>query len=256
MSIKPVSQSFSWWCFSDRGVEPDALMAGAVKLGYKGVDLIPAALWPLAVKHGLNIAAGGGHGTIIDGLNRRENADRIEKELKASIAKAEQWKIPAVLCFSGNRNGQDDETSLGICADTLSRVLPMAANAGINLIMELLNSKVDHPDYQCDRSAWGIELCKRVNSPAMKLLFDIYHMQIMEGDIIRSIQQNHSYFAHYHTAGNPGRGQLDETQELNYRAICAAIAATGYKGYVSHEFLPQGNPLEALAKAFKLCSPA
>jgi hydroxypyruvate isomerase len=138
----------------------------------------------------------------------------------------------------------------------LKRVAPVAADAGVVLAVELLNSKVDHRGYQCDHTAWGVELCRLVNSPAVKLLYDIYHIQIMEGDIIRTIQANHDYFAHYHTAGNPGRGQPDETQEIYYPAVYRAIAQTGYDGFISHEFIPQGDPLAALKKAFEACASA
>jgi len=247
-----LKQGFSWWCYNNRGVESVELISAAAKIGYVAVDLIEEKWWPVARDHGLTIAAVGGHGTIEKGLNRRENAQRIESELLANIDKAVQWKIPVLICFSGNRDGLDDETGLTICAETLARVAPRAAEAGVTLAMELLNSKVDHKDYQCDHTAWGVRLCERVASPAFKLLYDIYHMQIMEGDIIRTIQNNHAHFGHYHTAGNPGRGPLDDQQEIFYPAIYDAIAATGYTGFVSHEFLPrQGtNPLDALKEAF------
>ena len=214
-----IPQSISWWCFANRGVEPEALLSSAAKIGYKGVDLIEEELWPTVRSHGLSITAINGHGTIDDGLNRRDNAERIEGELRASIAKAAQWKIPVLICFSGKRAGLSDAEGLQQCAETLGRVAPLAADAGVVLAMELLNSKVDHADYQCDRTAWGVKLCRQVNSPAFKLLYDIYHMQVMEGDIIRTIKAEHESFGHYHTAGNPGRGQPDETQELNYPAI-------------------------------------
>jgi hydroxypyruvate isomerase len=251
-----IRQSFSWWCFENRGVEPDALLAAAAKIGYQGVDLIDEALWPAAQKQGLRIVAVNGHGTIDDGLNQAKHADRIEQELRANIAKARQWKIPMLICFSGSRHGAGDEAGLQQCAQTLERVAPPAADAGVVLAVELLNSKVDHRGYQCDHTAWGVELCRRVNSPAVKLLYDIYHMQIMEGDIIRTIQANQGSFAHYHTAGNPGRGEPDETQEISYPAIYRAIDKTGYAGFIAHEFIPQGDPLAALKKAFEACARA
>jgi hydroxypyruvate isomerase len=249
--MKPLRQAFSWWCFANGKIEPDALLAGAARMGYEGVDLIEEALWPAAQRHGLAITAIGGHATLEDGLNRKENAGRIKNELRENIAKARRWKIPILICFSGNRHGgADDEAGLDTCAKTLAGIAPEAADAGVILAMELLNSKVDHRGYQCDHTGWGVELCRRVNSPAVKLLYDIYHMQIMEGDIIRSIQAGHDYFAHYHTAGNPGRGQPDGTQEIHYPAVYRAIARTGYNGFVSHEFHPSGDPLDALKKAF------
>lgn len=254
-NMKSIQQSFSWWCFANRGVEPGALLAGAAKIGYHGVDLIGEELWPLAREAGLRISAVGGHGTIEKGMNRAEHAARIESELRENIAKAVRWEIPVLICFSGNREGLSDEAGLDQCAETLRRVAPVAEKAGVILAMELLNSR-EHADYQCDHTAWGVELCKRVGSPACRLLYDIYHMQIMEGDIIRTVTSCHEYFAHYHTAGNPGRGQPDETQELFYPAIYRAIAGTGYRGFISHEFIPSVPPLEALEKAFRDCAAA
>jgi len=252
--MNKLSQAFSWWCYTNRGIEPETLLARAAAIGFVGVDLIDEELWPLVQKHGLRIAAIRGHNTF--GLNRRENAVAVEAELRESIAKAEKWGISHVICFSGNREGQDDDTGKNICAETLSRVAPIAENAGVTLTLEMLNSKVDHVDYQADRTSFGIDVCEAVNSPAMKLLYDIYHLQVMEGDIIRTIQEHHRWFAHYHTAGNPGRSQPDETQEIYYPAIYRAIAATGYEGMISHEFVPKGDPLEALEKAYRDCAQA
>jgi hydroxypyruvate isomerase len=245
-----VNQSFSWWCFENRGVDSESLLRRAAEIGYVGVDLIGEPLWEKANSFGLRVTAINGHATIDQGLNRRENASRIENEITSHIRLAEKWKIPNLICFSGRREGISDEVGLAICAETLARVTPLAESAGVTLIMELLNSKVDHADYQCDHTAWGVQLCQSVNSPAFRLLYDIYHMQIMEGDIIRTVQQHHPWIAHYHTAGNPGRGQPDETQELYYPAIYRAITATGYTGYVSHEFIPPGDPCEGLKLAF------
>jgi hydroxypyruvate isomerase len=251
-----IRQSFSYWCVERRGIEPEALLAGAARIGYAAVDLIDESLWPLVRKAGLALAAVNGHGSIDEGLNREENAPRIEKEIRARLALAKEWKFSALICFSGCRRGLADEAGLEQCAKTLQRLAPMAEDAGVVLAVELLNSKVDHPDYQCDRSAWGIELCRRVGSSAVKLLYDIYHMQIMEGDLIRTIHDGHAHFAHYHTAGNPGRGEPDETQEIQYPAVYRAIAATGFSGYIAHEFLPKGDPLAALEKAHRACAEA
>lgn len=251
--MNTVNFGFSWWCYANRGVEPADLIAGAAQLGYKAVDLIDEQWWPVARDHGLTIAAVNGHASIEQGLNRRENAQRIEGELLVNIEKAAQWKIPVLICFSGNREGLDDESGLAICAETLSRVAPRAGEAGVTLAMELLNSKVDHKDYQCDHTDWGVRLRECVGSSAFKLLYDIYHMQVMEGDIIRTIRTHHDHFAHYHTAGNPGRGALDDNQELYYPAIYRAILETGYAGFITHEFLPaEGvNPLDVLADAIR-----
>lgn len=251
-----MKQSFSWWCYADRGLEPAELLKAASKIGYEGVELIGEPLWPEAAKQGLKIVGVNGFFTLSDGLNRRENASRLEAEIRANIIKAEQWKISMLVCFSGNRAGLSDKDGLDQSAAILSRLAPVAADAGVTLAVELLNSKVDHPDYQCDHTAWGVELCRAVNSPAVKLLYDIYHMQIMEGDIIRTIQNNHDHIAHYHVAGCPGRGQPDETQELNYPAICRAIAATGYSGFIGQEFVPKGDVVTALTRAFQACQGA
>ena len=251
--MNPLRQSFSWWCFVNRGVEPGALMAGAAKIGYEGVDLLDEELWPLAREHGLKLAAVNGHGTLTEGLNQAENAERIEHELRVSIAKAQEWDRPVLICFSGSRHGDSDAAGIKQSAETLRKVAPLAEDAGVMLAVELLNSKVDHPNYQCDHTAWGVELCRQVDSRAVKLLYDIYHMQIMEGDIIRTIQSDHAFFGHYHTAGNPGRGPLDETQEIFYSPIYRAIKQTGYSGYISHEYLPSGEPLAALEKTFHDC---
>jgi hydroxypyruvate isomerase len=250
-----IRQSFSYWCVADR-LPPETIFAGAKKIGYSAVDLIDESLWPLVKKAGLNLAAINGHGTIDEGLNREENAARIEKEVRARLAQAREWKIPALICFSGARRGLSDEAGLEQCAKTLKKLAPAAEDAGVVLVVELLNSKVDHPGYQCDHTAWGIQLCRRVGSPAVKLLYDIYHMQIMEGDLIRTIREGHEFFGHYHTAGNPGRGQPDETQEIYYPAVYRAIAETGYQGYIAHEFVMKGDPLAALEKAYRDCAAA
>ena len=178
----------------------------------------------------------------------------VEQELRSNIERAVRWRIPNLICFSGSRGGLDDATGAEITAEGLRRVARAAEDAGVTLVLELLNSKIDHQDYQCDRTTWGIRVCEMVGSPRVKLLYDIYHMQIMEGDVIRTIRDSHAYFGHYHTAGNPGRHDLDEGQELYYPAIMRAILATGYDGYVSHEFIPRGEPVTALKAAFDRCN--
>ena len=248
MTTAPLRQGFTWWCYADRGVEPAALLAGAARIGYQAVDLLGEPLWTVAREHGLRIAAIKGHG-IRMGLNRLENAVGIEAEIRSNLTKAAEWDIPVLICFVGNRAGLDNDRGLANCAATLSRLAPMAADAGVTLAVELFNSKVDHPDYQGDHTSFGVRLCEQVDSPAVRVLYDIYHMQIMDGDIIRTIREHGRWFCHYHTAGVPGRGQPDASQELNYPAIYRAIAETGYGGYVSHEFIPVGDPLDALARA-------
>ncbi len=195
-----------------------------------------------------------GHQGLTDGLNKPGNHDRIELELARSIERAVALGIPSLICFSGNRNeGQSDADGLEACAAGLRRVAPRAERAGVNLNVELLNSKIDHAGYQCDHTAWGVALCRKVASTRVKLLYDVYHMQIMEGDVIRTIQQNIQHIGHFHTAGNPGRNDLDDRQELQYAAICRAIAAGPYAGYVAHEFTPRGDHMAALEAAFRLC---
>ena len=251
--MTPLKQSISWWCFIPEKLTPEALVRAAADIGYVAIELVEPQDYQLIKDHGLAIASIRGHESIVDGLNRRENGKRIEAELITSIERAAKWNIPNVICFSGSRNGQDDATGAEITAENLRRVSKVAENAGVNLVIELLNSKVDHPDYQCDRTAWGVKVCQMVDSQRVKLLYDIYHMQIMEGDVIRTIRDNHQYFAHYHTAGNPGRNEIDDTQELNYRPIMQAIAATGYDGYVGQEFIPLGDPVQSLKQAFDVC---
>ncbi|MEP7288800.1 MAG: TIM barrel protein [Chloroflexota bacterium] len=247
-----IRQSIAWWCFE--GMEPTKLVQTAVELGYEAIDLAGQEHWQLIKDHGLKIAAVGGHQSLTEGLNRRENLAQIEQEIRARLDLAVKWEIPNLICFSGNRAGLDDATGAEITAENLRRIAKMAEDSGVTLILELLNSKVDHPDYQCDKSEWGLKVCQMVNSPRVKLLYDIYHMQVMEGDIIRTIRDHHAWFAHYHTAGNPGRIDLDETQELYYPAIMRAILATGYDGFVAQEFLPKGDPVAALKSAFEICN--
>ena len=207
-------------------------------------------------EYGLTIASMIGHQSLTDGLNNTYNHQRIEDELTKSIEIAANSDIPGLICFSGNRIADmTEEQALDNIANGLLRIAPYAERLGVNLNIEMLNSKIDHIGYQCDSTAWGLEIVRRVNSPRVKLLYDIYHMQIMEGDIIRTLSDNIDIIGHFHTAGNPGRHELDGNQELNYSAICSAISATRYKGYVGHEFHPKGNNIIiALKQAFITCS--
>ena len=203
-------------------------------------------LCDLCREHDLVLSSMIGHDTLTDGLNDPANHDRIEDELKTSIDLAAANGIPGMICFSGNRrDGVSSEESIAITAEGLKRSSAYAEAKGVNLNMELLNSKVDHPAYECDNTPWGVSVIEAVNSPNVKLLYDIYHMQIMEGDVIRTLQENIDHIGHFHTAGNPGRNDLDDDQESNYRGICRAIAATGFHGYVGHEFKPKGESLPA-----------
>ncbi|MBC8230543.1 TIM barrel protein [bacterium] len=248
-----INQSVCFGNFLRDGITPERLISEAAKIGFASVEMLPEEHWPLVKEHGMRIAIIGGHGTLTNGLNKRENHDRIEQELLAKIELAAENDIPGLICFSGNREGLPDDEGIEITAEGLSRVTKVAEEKEVNLCIELLNSKVNHPDYQCDYTVWGVEVCKRVNSPRVKLLYDIYHMQIMEGDLIRTITENIEYIGHFHTAGNPGRRDMDEEQEIYYPAVMHAIAATGYDLYVGHEFRPKGDPIEALQTTFKLC---
>jgi hydroxypyruvate isomerase len=195
----------------------------------------------------------GGGGTIPDGLNVVANHDAIVKGLTASLPAAAKLGVPNLITFFGNRRGMPDAEATKNCIAGLNRLKGPAEDAGVTICVELLNSKVNHPDYQWDRSAWGLEIVKAVGSPRVKLLYDIYHMQIMEGDVIRTIRQDKDWIAHFHTGGVPGRHELDDTQELNWRAVCTAIADMGYTGYVAHEFVPTRDPLTSLKEAVALC---
>ena len=242
------------------GMSLDQFLGVGAEIGFQAVELFtPDASFPglvaAAHKHGLAVASFVGHASIGEGLNNPANHERILGELHRNIDLAAQYSVGGLICFSGNRNpGQSDYEGMVACAQALRRITPYAEQKGVNLNMELLNSKVDHPGYQCDRSDWGVALCEMVNSPRFKLLFDIYHMQIMEGDCIRSIRQAVKWVGHFHTAGNPGRKDFDDTQELNYTGIARAIAETGYDLYVGHEFTPKGDLIEALRQAYAICA--
>jgi len=224
----------------------------AVEMWQRGEDFDEVVA--LAKQYGLVVASMCGHESLGDGLNDPDNHDRIEAELAASIDVAAAAGISGLICFSGNRReGQTDAEGIEVCAAGLRRAAPYAEKKGVNLNMELLNSKVNHPGYQCDRTAWGVAVCEKVGSCRAKLLYDIYHMQIMEGDVIRTIRDNIRWIGHFHTAGNPDRHDFDDTQELNSTGICRAIAEAGYDLYLGHEFQPKGDPIEALRKAFAIC---
>ena len=247
-----VRHSISWWCFQAHFM-PTELIATAVDLGFDGFDLVDREHWQAISDAGLQIAAIVGHSSLRDGLNKEANHDRIEAEIVANLELATKFSIPNLICFSGDRHSDSDERGMEVTASGLRRVASAAEDAGVQLIVELLNSKVDHPGYQCDHTAWGVELVRGVDSPNVKLLYDIYHMQIMEGDIIRTIDEYHSWFGHYHTAGNPGRGNIDATQEICYPPIVRAIARTGFDGFIGHEFKPAGDPRATLRQALEIC---
>ena len=244
--------SVSRWCFPQISLAELAIAAHS--LGIDSVELLEPEEWPVVGQHGVICAMARGPDTITDSFNRRENHERLIPAFKQRLRECAAAGVPNVVCFSGNRAGQSDTEGLEICAEGFRQLVRTAEETGVTLCLELLNSKIDHPDYQCDHTDWGVELCRRVGSERFKLLYDIYHMQIMEGDVIRTIQQNHAYIGHYHTAGNPGRHEIDDSQELNYPAIMRAIAKTGFKGFIGQEFLPERDPLTSLREAVALCS--
>ena len=251
----PFRQSVCKWPYGDRSVAE--LATAAREIGLASVELLGPSDWPTLAEHGLTCAMTRPPETPIpSGFNRPENHERLVPIYKKHLRKAADFGAPNTICFSGNR-GEDltDGEGLKNCADGLKQVMPAAEEAGVTVCMELLNSKVDHSGYMCDRTDWGVELVERVGSERFRLLYDIYHMQIMEGDVIRTIQNHHEAFAHYHTAGVPGRHEIDETQELFYPAIMRAIAETGFTGFVGQEFVPTfGDPIASLRAAYETCN--
>ena len=240
------------WCYG--GMSLADLCTNAKGMGIEAIDLLSEGEWATVKQHGLICSTANGPGGITEGWNRLENHDKLVKESERLLPLIAAAGIPQMIVFSGNRRGLSDEDGLKNCAAGLKRITPLAEKLGVTVIMELLNSRVDHGDYQCDRTPWGVELVKRVGSDRFRLLYDIYHMQIMEGDVIRTIERNKDFIAHYHTGGNPGRNEIDETQELNYRRIMQAIADFGFKGYVAQEFIPKKDPMTSLRKAIEICS--
>ncbi len=241
------------WCYQDI---PLAEMAAAVKeFGVESIELLNPADWPVVRAHGLTCAMANGTTTIPKGFNRLEHHAVYVPSMISRIKECAEAGLPSVIVFSGNRDGLSDEQGLENCAIGLKQIVGEAERRGVTVCMELLNSKVNHKDYMCDRTPWGVELVKRVGSERFKLLYDIYHMQIMEGDVIRTIGGSHACIGHYHTGGNPGRHEIDETQELYYPAIMRAIKATGFKGFVAQEFIPAKKPpLDSLRAAVKICT--
>ena len=248
-----INHSVCRWCYQDLSL--DQLCAAAKSIGIKGIDLVGPQDWPTLKKYGLDSPmCNGAEINLTDGFNDPQFHATLQKNYAAMIPRVAQAGYKNLICFSGNRRGKDDETGLANCVKGLKPLLELAAKHKVVLVMELLNSKIDHKDYQCDRTAWGVALAKRLGSENFKLLFDIYHMQIDEGDVIRNLTDYHRYIAHYHTAGVPGRHEIDENQELYYPAIMRAIKATGFKGYVAQEFIPkQPDKIASLRKAVQLC---
>lgn len=251
-----IHASVCYWCY--QSIPLDDFCAAIRKLGLEAIDLLTPEQWDTAARHGLKVSmCYGGDLGIPRGWNDPRYHATMIRNYSENIPLAAKYGYRNIICFSGYRKGMDDETGMQNCIRGLKQLLPLAEKYRVNIVMELLNSKVDHPDYMCDHSAWGVELCKRIGSERFRLLYDIYHMQIMEGDIIRTIQENYPYFVHYHTGGVPGRKEIDDTQELYYPAVMRAILATGFQGHVAQEFIPtpkdKAGMLASLEKCVRIC---
>lgn len=248
-----INHSVCRWCYNEIPLEE--LCKAANKIGIASIELTGPEEWPLLKKYGLTSAMPWGAGKgITEGFNNLALHDELVKSYEEIIPKVAAAGLNKIICFSGNRNGLDDEQGIKNCAVGLKRLMPIAEKYKVTMTMELLNSKVDHADYQCDHTTWGAALCDAVGSDNFKLLYDIYHMQIMEGDVIATIKKYNKYIAHYHTGGVPGRNEIDETQELYYPAIMKAIIETGFKGYVAQEFVPKReDKIASLKQGVLIC---
>ena len=248
-----INHSVCRWCFGSISLEE--LCVAANEIGLKGIDLVPPKDWDMLKKYNLvSTMCNGAEIGLTKGWNDKQYHSTLINSYREHIDLVANAGFKNLFCASGNRNGMDDETGLRNCVEGLKQIVGQAEKRGVVLTMELLNSKIDHKDYMCDRTQWGVELCKRIGSPNFKLLYDIYHMQIDEGDVIRTLTDNNTYIGHYHTAGVPGRHEIDETQELYYPAIMKAILKTGFTGYVAQEFIPVAtDKLGSLKKAVILC---
>mgnify|MGYP000267867318 CR=1 FL=1 len=248
-----INHSACYWCYNK--IPLDEFLGDLKNLGVMAIDLVGPEDWPLLKKHGIHASMcwGAGKG-ILQGWNDPKLHEELIADYGKVIPQVAEAGYTNLICFSGNRNGMNDLVGLNNCVEGLKKILPIAEKHGVVLQMELLNSKVDHKDYMCDNTLWGVELCRRLGSENFKLLYDIYHMQIMEGDVIRNIQDYHQYFGHYHTGGNPGRNEINDTQELFYPAIMKAILATGFKGHVAQEFIPTWeDKIAALKEGVTIC---
>ena len=247
-----IRQSVSRWCYQK--IPLDKLSAYGAEIGLKGIDLLNPDEWDVPPRYGLICTMGyAGGGEIGSALNRVENHAKIEEAFRKNIPLAAKAGVPNVITFSGNRAGMSDEEGARNTIAGLNKLKKIGEDNGVTICIELLNSKVDHKDYMCDHSAWGLQVVQAVNSPRVKLLYDIYHMQIMEGDLVATIQKNIDWFGHFHTGGVPHRHELDGTQEVQWDGVMRGIAATSYRGYVAHEFVPTRDPLTSLREAVDLC---
>lgn len=241
------------WCYNSIPLEE--FCRAAAEMGITAIDLVGPKDWPTLRKYGLHSSmCNGAEINLTDGWNEPRFHQQLVKNYAEMIPLVAAAGYTNLICFSGNRRGMDDETGWKNCTEGLKKIMAIAEKHKVVLVMELLNSRVDHADYQCDRTPWGVELVERIGSPNFKLLYDIYHMQIDEGDVIRTIQKHHTHIAHYHTGGVPGRHEIDETQELYYPAIMKAIVKTGFQGFVAQEFIPSWpDKLSALRKGIEIC---
>ena len=246
-----LKQSVSRWCYGR--IPLDDLCEAAKRIGYSSVELLDEADYEVPKKHDLVCAMANGFGTIPVGFNRLENHDKLVADAERMIPKVAAAGVPNIVCFSGNRRGLSDAEGLANCITGLKRVAPTAEKYGVTLCLEMLNSKVDHKDYQADHTAWAVQVVEGVASPRLKLLYDIYHMQIMEGDVIATIKANFQHIGHFHTGGVPGRHEIDGTQELNYRRVMEVMADLGFTGFVGQDFVPARDPLASLQQAFGIC---
>jgi hydroxypyruvate isomerase len=245
-----INQAVSRWCY--RRFSLDEFCTACKKIGLKGIDLLDPKDFATVKKHGLICTMVNTHG-LTKGINRPENHAGCLAKIRSAIDAAAEYGYPNVISFPGNRAGMSDEDGIKNSVAALKQIVGYAEEKKVTICLEYLNSKVDHKDYMFDNMKWGVDVCKRIGSERVKILYDIYHAQIMEGDIIRTIRTNKDYIGHYHTGGNPGRNEIDETQELYYPAIMRAIAETGFTGYVAHEFVPKRDPLESLSNAVRIC---
>ncbi len=247
-----IHHSVSRWCYGK--ISLDDLCLACQRIGIQSVELVGPDTWPTLKKYGLTCAMTSAGLGIDKGFNRTEYHDELVAGLERLVPMAAEAGMPNIICMSGNRQGMDDDEGMKNCEIGLKRIVGLFEKHKVNLVMELLNSKVDHADYMCDHTNWGVALCKKVGSERFKLLYDIYHMQIMEGDLIRTIRDHAECIGHYHTGGNPGRNEIDETQEINYPAVMQAIVKTGYQGFVGQEFVPTGaDPLASLERCVRIC---
>ena len=248
-----IRHSVCKWCYGNIPLEE--FCVAAKQMGIESVELLEVGDFPTLKKHGLVCAmVSGVPGGITNGLNRKENHDAVVSFIEKTAPTVAEYGFPNIIVFSGNRKGMSDDEGLANCAAGLKRIVPIAEKHKVTVCMELLNSKRSHKDYMCDHTAWGVELCKQVGSERFKLLYDIFHMQIMDGDIIDTIKENHQFIGHYHTGGVPGRAEIDDTQEIYYPAVMKAIVATGFKGFVAQEFVPKRtDALASLKQGVQIC---